>query len=77
MSFKGWKWVRDYMTTSSHFAAHVQAHTANVNGIKYMFGVEVPNGVNHVLKLDEANGNHKWREAIEKELTQLNQYKTF
>ena len=76
-SSKGWKWVHDYVTTSSHFAAHIQAHTAKVNGIKYMFGVEVPNGVSHALKLDEASGNHKWREAIEKELSQLNQYKTF
>ena len=77
MSMKGWRWVTDYVSTSSHFAMNVRAHTAKVNGIKYMFGVEVPSGVTHALKLDEANGNHKWRAAIDKELEQLNQYKTF
>ena len=56
---------------------NIRAHTAKISGVKYMFGVEVPNGVGHALRLDAANGNQKWRDAIDKELEQLNQYKTF
>jgi hypothetical protein len=69
--------VPSYVTGSANFLQHVQAHITKVNGVKYMFGVEVPNGVKHALLLDKANGNNKWCESIDKELLQLNQYKTF
>ena len=44
---------------------------------KYKFGVEVPRDVKHALKLDRLNGNALWRDAINKELEQLSDYKTF
>jgi hypothetical protein len=35
------------------------------------------NSIHHALQLDQRNGNSLWREAIDKELGQLNEYKTF
>jgi hypothetical protein len=43
---------------------------------KFKFGVEVPYSISHALRLDTQNGNNFWREAIDKELKQLNNYKT-
>jgi hypothetical protein len=44
---------------------------------KIKFGVKVPYSIHHALQLDQRNGNSLWREAIDKELGQLNEYKTF
>ncbi len=46
-------------------------------GPKYKFGVEVPRSVPHAMYLDKVNGNTLWYDAIQKELNQLNEYKTF
>ena len=43
---------------------------------RFKFGIEVPTSVQHALKLDQVN-NHLWQEAIDKELAQMNEYKTF
>ena len=43
----------------------------------YKFGVQVPRGLKQAAKLDKENGDNKWQEAIDKELKQLNSYKTF
>jgi hypothetical protein len=43
-----------------------------------MFGVEIPKSVKHALELDKANGNtNLWRESINKELEQINNFQTF
>ena len=44
---------------------------------KYMFGYEVPKNYADALRLDEENGNHKWAEAIDKEITGIDDYTTF
>jgi hypothetical protein len=44
---------------------------------KYKFGVQVPKSIKHALQLDRINGNGLWREAIQKEMSQLSDYKTF
>ena len=44
---------------------------------KFKFGVQVANSVKHALWLDKMNGNSLWREAIDKELKQINDYETF
>ena len=41
------------------------------------FGVEIPKSVKHALELDRKNGNNLWKEAMEKELAQLDQFKVF
>jgi hypothetical protein len=43
-----------------------------------MFGIEIPKSVEQaLLELDKANGNNLWRESIDKELEQINDFQTF
>jgi hypothetical protein len=72
-----WSWVKDYLENDDHMASLVQAYKASVGGIQYMFGVEIPKSVKHALELDKANGNNLWRESIDKELEQINDFQTF
>jgi hypothetical protein len=45
---------------------------------KYQFGIRVPRSLAEAYKLDEINGNHKWRDAIKTEVNLLyKQYKCF
>jgi hypothetical protein len=44
---------------------------------KFKFGVEVPKNTRRALELDKINGDNLWREAIQKEMSQLSDYKTF
>jgi hypothetical protein len=44
---------------------------------KYKFGVEVARDIRHSMELDRQEGNTLWRDAIETELKQINDYKTF
>lgn len=44
---------------------------------KYKFGIEVPKSIAHAFLLDKINGNNEWQLAIEAELKQINDYKTF
>ena len=44
---------------------------------KYKFGVEVPFNTRHALKLDVLNGNDLWKNAIAKELQEINEMKVF
>ena len=46
-------------------------------GIKYQFGVRVPRNYQEALALDKMNSNNLWRDAIQKELDQIMEYKTF
>ena len=47
------------------------------NTPKYKFGVQIPTSIPHALRLDKLNGNKLWEEAIQKEMDQLTEYKTF
>ena len=79
-SWPGWEFLQDY-DDNDKVSDLRQAFKAVVQGEsrapKYEFGVEVPRNVRHALQLDEQNGNHLWRESIEKELKQIQDYKTF
>ena len=44
---------------------------------KIKFGIEVPLGIKHAMKLDMLNGNTLWLDAIKTELAQLNEFCTF
>ena len=44
---------------------------------KFKFGVQVPLGLKQAARLDKQNGNTLWQDAIDKELKQLSDYKTF
>ena len=44
---------------------------------RFKFGVEIPRTVEDALRLDKANGNTKWIDALNKEKDQLLSFKTF
>ena len=77
LSVPGWTWVHDYVTSDERFANLAKAYAASISGINYKFGVELPNGIAHALKLDKANGDDKWEKAINAEYGQIRDYKTF
>ena len=58
-------------------ASMVHAYKASINGIQFMFGIEIPCNVKHALELDKANGNTLWQDSIALELKGMNEYHTF
>ena len=46
-------------------------------GPQFKHGVQVPQNVEQAIKLDKANGNTAWQDAIEKEMSQLIRLKMF
>ena len=44
---------------------------------KYKFGVEVPRSIRHAYYLDQINGDDLWKQAIAKELKEINDHCTF
>jgi hypothetical protein len=46
-------------------------------GIKYKFGIQVPNGIMNAIDLEKKYGNQLWQDAIKTELKQLTDYQTF
>ena len=72
-----WTWTVDYLKDDERIASMVQAMKAKVNGVQYMFGVEIPKNAKHALEMDWINGNNLWKESIEKDLQMINQFKTF
>ncbi|MGH7954585.1 MAG: reverse transcriptase domain-containing protein [Gloeomargaritales cyanobacterium] len=47
------------------------------SGKKYQFGIEVPKSVAHALKLDQENKNHRWRDAMTKEMKAMEDNEVF
>jgi hypothetical protein len=72
-----WEWAEEYLKDDDRMASMVQALKAKVNGVQYMFGVEIPRNAKHALEMDKANGNNLWKESIDKELEMINQFQTF
>jgi hypothetical protein len=71
-------WIKEYADNADKLRETRQTFKASTERTpKFKFGVEVPTSIRHALLLDKQNGNHLWEEAIEKELKQLNDYKTF
>ncbi|MEM7375758.1 MAG: reverse transcriptase domain-containing protein, partial [Bacteroidota bacterium] len=85
--FRSFKWtklyksIRDKESRSSLYSQTYEARAMVATRYdpqgKYKFGVEVPVNARHALRLDLANGNSLWKEAIAKELAEINQHQTF
>ena len=43
----------------------------------YKYGFEVARSHAHAMQLDAKNGNKKWKEAVNTELSQIVEYETF
>jgi hypothetical protein len=73
-----WKWTIDYANLEEEALAIAQVFKVSSRMDKqYKFGIEVPRSVKDAVRLDKINNNKLWQEAIEKELNQINEYKTF
>jgi hypothetical protein len=57
--------------------AMVQKVLSSPTCIKFKFGIQIPNGIKHVIYLDKKNENSLWQDAIRTELKQLTDYQTF
>ena len=44
---------------------------------RYMYGYEVPRDYKHAIRLDDRNGNRKWRDCTSLEMLQLDEYEVF
>ena len=79
LKHKDFKWVKEYTQNTDKMTNVVRAFKVSVDRMtpKYKFGVEVARDVRHSLELDRQNDDTIWRDAIETELKQINEYKTF
>ncbi len=77
LGLPSWQWVKHYTVDAPSALAISNAFKAAQHETKFKFGIEVPTSVRHALSLDATNGDILWREAIDKELAQINAYKTF
>ena len=73
-----WEWTRDFMSDTKQYQRLINTvKTTKSMGPKYKFGVEIPRSVKHALELDRRNGNNLWKEALLKELAQLDEFQVF
>ena len=73
-----WEWTKDYINDTKEYTRLIRVlKTSQSMGGKYKFGVEIPRSVKHALEIDRRNGNNLWKEAMEKELAQLDEYQVF
>ena len=61
----------------STIIAKIQKFSTNPTGIKYKFGVKVPNGIKNANNLDKKSGSNQWEQALKTELKNLTDYQTF
>ena len=74
----GWKRFRRYIQNEKKYIRVMkQIHKTNSDATKIKFGIEVPKGFKDAMRLDKVNGNTLWQTAIETELGQIMDYKTF
>ena len=71
------EWVHQVLEANERLLLHRRAHLASRKEVKYKFGIEVAFSPKHALELDLKEGNNLWKEAIQAELDQINEYKNF
>jgi Reverse transcriptase (RNA-dependent DNA polymerase) len=72
----GWEWVENFVNSDGELSQIIHAYKVSKE-ISYKFGVQVPNSTQDALRLDSATEEKLWHKAIEAELQQINDYKTF
>ena len=74
----GWRWAKKFNRGINKYVnAVLRANNTTKKRPTYKFGIRVPDNVAHALQLDKENGNTYWRDAINKELAEIDQYDTF
>ena len=61
-------WVPYTLRKKSSIIASVKARAKRKT---HKYGFEIPMDVDHAFRIDKKNGNHKWRDALIKEMNQL------
>ena len=79
LKHKDFSWVSEYAESPTRMDNLVRVFKANTdrNAPKYKFGIEVPRSIPHAFLIDKMNGDNMWKEAMDKELKQIEDYKTF
>ena len=65
------------MESDSTFPKLVQAYKVSKFMKTNKFGVEVPQTTREALKMDEADGNNLWSQAMDAEIKSLHAHNTF
>ena len=75
----GWKHLKRYAKTSKRLIRAVkQSRIRQVRAsAQYQHGFHVPKDYNDAIRLDKENSNTHWQDAMDLELTQINEYKVF
>ncbi len=75
----GWKKLKSYARRAKKLMRMVNANkrAQRYNSVTYKFGVRLPRNVKEAYTLDAQNGNTYWKDAMELEISQLMEYKTF
>ena len=75
----GWKSLKRIATREKLFKRMLKQAKlkSQRRGIRYKFGVRVPNNYKEAMKLDADNGSTYWQDAIKLELSQILGYDTF
>ena len=73
----GWTWVKSFVEADEKLHDMKSIHLASKLEPKFKFGIEVAKPPKHALQLDKKENNNLWKEAIQTELDQINEYKTF
>jgi hypothetical protein len=74
----GWRWARKMLKSNKRFARMLKLLKGQANaGPKYKFGIQVPRNVKEAIRLDKENGNTLWQDAMQAEIKQLLDFKTF
>ena len=75
----GWKRLRRFVKNDKKLGRLINqaALKSERRGPIFMFGTQVPRDYREARRLDERNGNTKWRDAEKTELAQLDEYSTF
>ena len=76
LNTSGWKHLKRYDETSKRLLrAAKQFKIRQVRkAITYQFGYQVPRNYEDALRLDMENRNHKWQDAMDVEMAQINEY---
>ena len=79
LDIEGWKRFRNLAKREKHFLRQVkQAKLRSYRSApKYKFGYQIPRDYAEAVKFDEINRNNRWKESIQVEMTQLDEYHCF
>ena len=74
----GWNIVKSYLSLGTENDNRcVNKSAKKKNRPLFKFGVQVPRNAKEALELDAKNGNTKWKDAIDTDFKQINEFKTF